>query len=82
MPTLRSVGLVTGRAPIAMEASDGTVIEVFEWASAEAIENAHSNPTVLAMWEQFGQVCDYIPVAEVPEAAQLFSGFAPLEALA
>ena len=78
--TLRSVGLVTSRAPITMEASDGTILEVFEWASADAIQAAHTNPTVLAMWERFGQVCDYIPVAQVPEAAELFSGFAPIEA--
>jgi hypothetical protein len=77
--TLRSVDLVTGRAPITMEAADGTVIEVFEWRSADAIEAAHSHPTVLEMWKQFGEVCDYIPVGQVPEAAQLFSDFAPLE---
>ena len=75
---LRAEGLVTDRAPIAARAADGTIVEVFEWRSPEAAEQAHSNPAVLAMWEEFGAVCDYVPVGEVAEAAQLFSGFTAL----
>lgn len=76
--TLRALGLVTNRAPITMEAKDGTFVEVFEWLSAEAIQSAHTNPGVLKMWEAYGKVCDYIPVAQVPEATQLFSDFTPV----
>jgi hypothetical protein len=74
---LRNEDLVTDRVPIIMEAKDGTILEVFEWKSAEAIEAAHSNPNVLAMWERNRVACDYIPVAEVPEAVELFSEFEP-----
>jgi quinol monooxygenase YgiN len=77
--TLRSLGLVTDRAPVTMEAADGTFVEVFEWASREAIDAAHGHPVVLRMWEQYAGVCDYVPVAQVPEAAQLFSEFTPVE---
>ena len=56
--TLRSIGLVTDRQPITMEAKDGTFVEVFEWASAEAIHAAHSHPVVLKMWEEYGKACD------------------------
>jgi quinol monooxygenase YgiN len=77
--TLRAQGLVTDRAPIIMEAKDGTVVEVFEWASPAAIEAAHANPAVQAMWNRYAEVCDYIPIAQVPEAAEMFSEFAPLE---
>ena len=80
--TLRRIGLVTDRVPILMEAKDGTLIEVFEWASAEAIQTAHGHPAVLRMWEEYGKVCDYIPVAQVPEAAQMFSEFTPYESSA
>jgi hypothetical protein len=76
--TLRGVDLVTDRLPITMEAADGTVIEVFEWASAEAIQSAHGNPVVLKMWEEYATVCDYIPISQVPEAAQMFANFTPL----
>jgi hypothetical protein len=62
-----------------MQAKDGTFVEVFEWASAQAIEAAHSHPAVLKMWEEYGRVCDYVPVGQVAEASQLFSEFTPLE---
>jgi hypothetical protein len=77
--TLRSVGLATARKPIAMEAADGTFVEVFEWASEEAIQAAHQHPVVLAMWEQYAAVCDYVPIGQVPEAAQLFANYTPVE---
>jgi hypothetical protein len=75
---LRAAGLVTDRESVLMRAADGTVVEVFEWRSTEAIEAAHSHPAVLAMWEEYAAVCEYVPIAEVPEAAELFSGFAPI----
>jgi hypothetical protein len=77
--TLRSIGLVTGRPPITMEAGDGTIVEVFEWASAEAIQAAHGHAVVLKMWEEYGKLCDYVPISQVAEASQLFSEFAPVE---
>lgn len=77
--TLRTQRLVTDRLPITMEAQDGTIVEVFEWVSEAAIEAAHSNPVVAAMWKAHDEVCDYIPVGQVPEAAQVFSQFAPVE---
>ncbi len=50
VPILRSEGLATERQPIVMRASDGSLVEVFEWVSARAIENAHSNGTVQELW--------------------------------
>ena len=75
---LRAEGLVTDREPIVAVAADGTVVEVFEWSSQEAIAAAHGNPAVVAMWEEYARVCEYRPIGEVPEAARLFSEFAPL----
>ena len=48
VPILRKEGLVTDRKPTIMRASDGTIIEVSEWKSQEAIDAAHKNPNVLA----------------------------------
>lgn len=78
VPTLRREGLVTDRAPVLMCAKDGTIIEVSEWKSSEAIEEAHQNPRVLAMWDTFFAVCDCVPLKEVPEAETMFAGFQPL----
>ena len=76
---LRSRDLVTDRRPIVMEAADGTIVEVFEWASREAIEAAHSDPVVGEMWREYDAACDYVPIGSVPEAAELFSEFTPLD---
>lgn len=77
--TLRSLGLVTSREPITMEAGDGTIVEVFEWASPQAIEAAHGHPVVLAMWERYAAACEYVPIARVPEASELFCEFVPFD---
>ena len=75
---LRAEGLATAREAIIMEASDGTIIEVFEWKSKEAIESAHKNPAVQVLWTEFSDVCDYVPVASIVEAKQLFAEFSPV----
>jgi hypothetical protein len=78
LPRLRAEGLVTDRESILMEAKDGSFVEVFGWKSKEAIEAAHHNPAVLAMWSEYAAVCDYVPVATLAEAQQLFSEFTPV----
>jgi len=79
VPTLRGEGLVSDRVPTLMRARDGTIIEVSEWKSPEAIEAAHRNPNVLAMWEKFSLLCDCVPLASVPEASTMFAGFEPVD---
>jgi len=79
VPTLRKEGLVTGRVPVIMRAKVGTIIEVSEWKSQEAIEEAHKNPRVLALWDKFFAVCDCVPLKTVPEAETMFAGFEPIE---
>ncbi len=75
VPILRTQGLVTDRPAYAMRAKDGTIVEVFEWKSVKATDEAHANPAVQALWKRFGEVCDYEAVGNLPEAKQLFSGF-------
>ena len=78
LPILLQQGLVRDKESYMMEAADGTIIEVFEWLSAEAVEKAHNNPAVLEMWGKYAEVCDYVPIGTVPESAKLFSSFKPL----
>jgi len=75
---LRELRLVTEREPIVMESKDGTVLEVFEWTCQEAIDRAHGDPAVQAMWADFEAACDYVPVSSLAEARELFPGFEPL----
>ncbi len=59
LPILRKERLVTDRPPYLMRAADGTFVEVFEWKSAAAIEAAHHNSAVQAMWARFEEACTY-----------------------
>jgi quinol monooxygenase YgiN len=79
VPTLRKEGLVTDRVPVLMRAKDGTLIEVSEWKSREAIDAAHKNPIVLAMWDKFFAVCDCVPLETLAESSEMFAGFEPVE---
>src|SRR5258708_7588702 len=75
LPPLRAEGLVTERPSIVMRAADGTVIEVFEWVSQEAIAGAHQNPAVLDLWKRFEAVCWYETPSNLPEFQNMFSHF-------
>ena len=78
VPLLRKEGLVTDRKPTIMRARDGTIIEVSEWKSHEAIDAAHKNPNVLAMWDKFFKLCDCVPLKNLPESEEMFAGFEPI----
>ena len=77
VPRLRRLGLVTDRAPVIARAGDGSVVEVFEWREG-AVDRAHGLPEVHALWGEFAEVCDYAPLRDLAEAADLFATFAPL----
>ena len=79
VPLLRRENLVTDRAPILMRARDGTLVEVSEWKSHAAIDAAHTNPNVLALWARFFEVCDCVPLKTMAEAEEMFAGFEPVE---
>ena len=78
VPTLRNEGLVTNRKPTIARTRDGTIIEVSEWKSQEAIDAAHKNPNVLAMWDKFFALCDCVPLNMLAEAKEMFAGFEPI----
>ena len=75
LSVLSAENLVTDRSPYVMHAADGTVLEVFEWRSAKAISQAHKSPAVQALWGEFAAVCDYVPLASLAEAQQMFAEF-------
>lgn len=72
---LHAEGLVTDKPAYVMRAADGTIVEVFEWRSAEAIGQAHTNPSVQALWAEFGAACDYTPLAKLKESHEMFAEF-------
>ncbi len=78
LPVLRAAELITDRPPILVRAKNGTYIEVFEWRSAEAAEQAHQLPTVAAVWEAMGQIADMPGLDSLDEASGHFPHFTPV----
>lgn len=75
LQVLKSAQLVTDKPAYVMRSADGTFIEIFEWRSAEAIQQAHNNPAVQGLWAEFGAACDYTPLSKLPESQQMFAEF-------
>jgi hypothetical protein len=69
--TLRSLGLITDRDMYLMEASNGTVVEVFDLVSMEAKQAAHSHPEVLRMWDRFVELSKSVPFSSLDEATEV-----------
>ena len=78
LPPLRAEGLVTERQSIVMRTADGTIIEVFEWVSREALRSAHTNSAVLDLWKRFEATCWYETPANLAEFKNMFAHFEPL----
>ena len=78
MPVLRKEGLVTDRECIVMRSENGTILEVFEWKSQEAINKAHENPNVLDLWKRFEDACKYETLSTLDESFKMFPGFEPV----
>ena len=74
-PVLKKEGLVTDRKPIIAKSSDGSIIEIFGWKSAESIAKAHENQIIQQLWENFSRVCEYVPISKICESENLFSEF-------
>ncbi len=83
LPLLRELGLATERKSLVMRSTiDGSILEIFEWKSDEAVQTAHEYPKVLAYWDEFKDVCDCIAPGDLSEMGGLFPHFEVLDSLA
>ena len=61
-PVLRSLGLVTRRKARhfrgAEKDGEPLFVEMFEWVSGQASENAHTHAEVAAIWEPMDVLCE------------------------
>jgi protein tyrosine phosphatase (PTP) superfamily phosphohydrolase (DUF442 family) len=72
---LYAQGLVTRRLPVLLTAGDGSVLEVCEWKSQTAIDAARELPEWGTLRRAYAELCDDVPLAALPEAAELFASF-------
>lgn len=76
---LRASGLITDREFIEMEASDGTLLELFEWKSEEDSRAAHDNSAIQDVWRRMGEIGAFPVANELVEYQAPFSHFTPKE---
>ena len=48
-------------------------------ASQQAIDDAHKNPNVLAMWGRFNDACEIVKLVDVAESKEMFAHFEPID---
>jgi len=75
VPLLRRLGLATDTTSLVLRSPDGTIVEHFEWVDHDAINAAHEHPEVLAMWERYGECCEFGTLADLPNASSMFAEF-------
>lgn len=75
VPNLQKLDMVTPRPPLVLRNRDGVIVELFEWRSADALEDAHLSPEVQEIWKQFDEVSDYKTLNHLPESKELFAQF-------
>lgn len=78
LPVLRKQKLVTARKAIQARAKDGSIIEIFEWKSQKAIDDAHRDPEVLKLWARYAACSEWIKIGDIAEADRMFPGFEPV----
>lgn len=79
IPTLRKEELITDRELLTLQAEDGTIIEIAEWRSTEAIDKAHQSPQVMAVWDKIGSLAELTSLSTLAEAQERFPNFKPLD---
>lgn len=78
VPALQRLGLATEREPIVFRAKDGSLLELFEWKSDEAVKTAHGHPVVRELWGRFDRACEFVTLSDLAEARERFPHFEPV----
>ena len=76
---LRDEDLVTEVEPLLLRSPCGSILEIFEWKSEEAVAAAHHNPAVRSLWERFNECCTYGTLSSLPHADKPFPHFELLD---
>jgi len=79
VPILKSNKLITDREPVLVQSKNGIYIEIFEWKSNDAVEEAHENPEVQKLWDEMEKVCDFTNLESIEEVREYFPQFKPIK---
>ena len=75
IPILKSNKLITNREPILVQSKNDIYIEIFEWKSNNAVEEAHENPEVQKLWNEMKKICDFTNLESIEEVRKYFPQF-------
>ena len=76
-PVLVEQGLVTDQPFVHGRATDGSVIEIFEWRSEASSCSAHENEEVGKVWGAMAACAEFQAVGELEEMRGPFASFEP-----
>lgn len=79
LPKLRDLGFATDRENYIAKSQDGTIIEVFEWTSMNAVNAAHQHPAISDIWEKMTLVAEFLPINTLSELNSPFADFEVLK---
>jgi hypothetical protein len=72
---LRSRGLITSREAVLLRARGGALLEIFEWVSPAAVDEAHADEEVQHIWRRLADVAEFGQLASLEEAHLSFPHF-------
>ncbi|HLN62712.1 MAG TPA: hypothetical protein VK464_14300 [Symbiobacteriaceae bacterium] len=76
VPILRSLNLATERFGFILKSKvDGTMLEIFEWASAEAANTAHHHSAVGEIWAKMEELGSFGTLHSLEEGNKTFPHF-------
>jgi hypothetical protein len=73
VPTLRRLKLVTQREAIIIKSKSGAYVEIFEWKSSKASNDAHDVSAVRKIWDEMRKVAHLTKLHSLPESKEMFS---------
>ncbi|MCG8464181.1 MAG: hypothetical protein MI750_04935 [Xanthomonadales bacterium] len=79
VPRLQELEMATPRPPVVLRNRDGVIVELFEWTSVAALEDAQRSDEIQDMWKKFNEVSDYKSLDRLPESRELFAEFELLD---
>jgi hypothetical protein len=71
--TLRARGHVTDRPAPVVRSAAGELLVVLEWSSEHAVDDAHADPEVAAVWERKRELAEYVPPNDLAGASVPFA---------
>jgi hypothetical protein len=79
VPLLRRERLATKR-PVTLLRSrkSKSILEIFEWATATAADEAHENPRVMRLWGAMHEIAAFPPLSSLKEGPLTFPHFEPV----